>query len=208
MKRRAVFVDRDGVLNDLVYQPEEGRVLSPFSAEELRVFPHAAEAVRRLRDDLGFMVIVISNQPGVAKGQFTLAELGRMNEKVRRSLRAAGTSFDAEYYCLHHPSARVVKYRLDCNCRKPKPGMLLRASKEHSIDLKRSYFVGDSLTDVKAGKRAGSRTILVGHLTSMLSKKMEEEDAQPDFVVPSLNDVPRLLARLGRTVSRSPRRTR
>lgn len=193
---RAVFVDRDGVLNDLVYHREEGRVLSPFSAAELRVFPSVPEAVRRLRQDLGFEVVVISNQPGVAKQQFTLAELEKMNEKIRRALAKADTSFDSEYYCLHHPSATIAKYRVDCDCRKPKPGLLLQASRENGIDLESSYFVGDSLIDVKAGRRAGCKTILVGHLTSMLAQLIEREDARPDYLLGSLKDVPDLLAKI------------
>jgi D-glycero-D-manno-heptose 1,7-bisphosphate phosphatase len=195
-RERAIFVDRDGVLNDLVYNKEEGRVLSPFSARELRVFPHVPEAVKRIREELGFKVIVISNQPGVAKRQFSYAEFERMNAKIRDELAKNGSSFDAEYYCLHHPSALVPKYKLDCDCRKPKPGMLVRAAEEHDIDLARSYFVGDALVDVKAGRRAGCKTILVGHPTTLLSQMMEREDATPDFMVPSLKEVPQLLVGL------------
>lgn len=191
-RKRAVFVDRDGVLNDLVYHEEEGRVASPFAASELRVFPQTAGTVKRIRE-LGFEVIVISNQPGVAKGQFTLSELERMNRKVRAELRKVGTKFDAEYYCLHHPNSIVPKYKIECECRKPKPGLLLQAAGERDIDLKRSYFVGDSLVDVKAGKRAGCTTILVGNVTTFLTRMMEEEDAVPDFMLPSLKQVPELL---------------
>jgi len=190
---RAVFVDRDGVLNDLVYNEEEGQLGSPFSAKQLRIFPYVAESIQRIRQELGFKVIVISNQPGVAKRQFTCAELDRMKGKIRKELTRSGSSLDAEYYCLHHPSALIRKYRVVCDCRKPKPGLLFRAAKENSLDLKRSYFVGDGLVDVKAGKNAGCRTILVGHLTTFLSRMMEEEDATPDYMVPSLKEVPDLL---------------
>jgi D-glycero-D-manno-heptose 1,7-bisphosphate phosphatase len=192
-KGRAVFVDRDGVLNDLVYNEEEGQLGSPFSAKQLRIFPYVAESIQRIRQELGFKVIVISNQPGVAKRQYTRGELDRMNGKIRKELARSGSSLDAEYYCLHHPSALIRKYRVVCDCRKPKPGLLFRAAKENSLDLKRSYFVGDGLVDVKAGRNAGCRTILVGHLTTFLSKMMEEEDATPDYVVPSLKEVPGLL---------------
>ncbi len=195
-KGRAVFVDRDGVLNDLVYNKGEGTVASPVSARQLRVFPFAGEAVKALREGLGYEVIVISNQPGVAKRQFTLAELERMNAKIRRDLAAHGTALDGEYYCLHHPHALVAEYRVECNCRKPKPGLILRAARERNIDLKRSYFVGDGLVDVKAGKGAGCRTILVGNITTFLARAMEEERASPDWMVHTLKDVPPLLRRL------------
>ncbi len=196
-KRRAVFVDRDGVLNDLVYNDEEGNVISPFRARQLHVFPFVGESVRKIREDLGFLVIVISNQPGVAKRQFTLRELDRMNAKIRSELKKHGTALDGEYYCLHHPDATVAKYRVECDCRKPKPGLILRAAKEHDVDLGRSYFVGDGLIDVKAGKAAGCRTILLGNVTALLTRKIEEEDAAPDFMVHSLRDVPELLTKQG-----------
>jgi histidinol-phosphate phosphatase family protein len=197
-KTKAVFVDRDGVLNDLVYDREEGRVVSPVSARQLRVFPFVSGAVRSLRNELGYRVIVISNQPGVAKRQFTLAELEKMNAKIRRELADHGTELDGEYYCLHHPDALIEKYKVACDCRKPKPGLFFRASRDKGIDLKGSFFVGDTLTDVKAGKRAGCRTILVGHLTAYLATLIEEEDAAPDYVVGSLKEVPGLLRKVGR----------
>jgi D-glycero-D-manno-heptose 1,7-bisphosphate phosphatase len=184
------------VLNDLVYNEEEGQVVSPFSSRQLRVFPFVPDAIKTIRDELGFQVIVISNQPGVSKRQFTLTELERMNEKIRRVLADHGTGLDGEYYCLHHPEALISKYRVVCNCRKPKPGLLLRAAKEKDVDLAKSYFVGDGLVDVKAGRRAGCRTILLGHVTTFLSRFIEEEDASPDYMVPTLREVPALLRRL------------
>jgi D-glycero-D-manno-heptose 1,7-bisphosphate phosphatase len=195
-KNRAVFVDRDGVLNDLVYNEEEGQLGSPFSARQLRIFPYVADSIKRIKQELGFKVIVISNQPGVAKRQFTRAELENMNRKIRKELARNGSSLDAEYYCLHHPSALMRKYRVVCDCRKPKPGLLFRAARENELDLDKSYFVGDGLVDVKAGKNAGCKTILVGHMTTFLSKMMEKEEAAPDYMVPSLREVPALLRTL------------
>ena len=194
-KSRAVFLDRDGVLNDLEYNPEEGRIGSPLSAKQLRIFPYAGESVRKIRQ-LGFKAILVSNQPGVAKRQFTNSELERMNEKVREELAKHGCRFDAEYYCLHHPDGLVRKYRLNCDCRKPKPGLLFRAAKENDLDLSNSFFVGDGLVDVKAGRTAGCKTILLGHPTTFLSMMIEREDARPDFILPSLKQVPDLLRSL------------
>ena len=193
-KSIAVFLDRDGVLNDLVYNKEEGHIGSPFRASQLRVFPYTGSTVKRLRDELGYKVVVISNQPGVAKRQFAYAELEKMNRKVRSAVTEAGSSFDAEYYCLHHPNAVIAKYRLDCDCRKPKPGLILQAAKDYDIDLKESYFVGDALIDVKSGKRAGCKTVLVGHTTTFLTSMMEKEDATPDYMVASLKEVPDLIS--------------
>ena len=179
----------------MVYDEEEGRVTSPLSARQLRVFPYVASVVKELKRE-GFEVIVISNQPGVAKRQFTLAELHKMNGKIRANLKSGGTSFDGEYYCLHHPEALIRKYKVVCKCRKPKPGLLLRAAREHRIDLAESYFVGDALMDVEAGKRAGCKTILVGHMNTFLSGMIERKGVVPDYVVPSLKEVPGLLRSL------------
>jgi D-glycero-D-manno-heptose 1,7-bisphosphate phosphatase len=206
-KSKAVFLDRDGVLNDLKYDPEEGRIGSPMSARQLRIFPYTGESVRRIRK-LGFKVILISNQPGVAKRQFTYSEFQKMSEKVREELSKHEVSLDAEYYCLHHPHALVQKYRLVCDCRKPKPGLLLRAAKEHDLDLGNSFFVGDALVDVKAGRAAGCRTILLGHVTTFLSSMIEKEDARPDFVLPSLKQVPDLLRNLKPEGTTAGRKTR
>lgn len=192
---RAVFLDRDGVLNDLEYNPQEGSIGSPLSVRQLRVAPYAGEAVRRVRE-LGFKAVLVSNQPGVAKKQLSVAEFERMNAVVRRELAAKGGKLDGEYYCLHHPDALVKKYRLDCGCRKPKPGLLLKAAEENGIDLASSYFVGDALVDVKAGRAAGCKTILLGHVTAFLAEMIEKEDAKPDYVLPSLRQVPDLLRRL------------
>ena len=126
-----------------------------------------------------------------------MKEHEKMDKKLRKTIARAGTEFDAEYYCFHHPFAIHDKYRAECDCRKPKPGLILRAADENDIDLARSFFVGDSLVDVKAGRRAGCRTILVGQLTTFLSRMIEQEDASPDYIVPSFKDVPALLLRLG-----------
>jgi D-glycero-D-manno-heptose 1,7-bisphosphate phosphatase len=194
-RNRAVFLDRDGVLNDLEYDPDEGRIGSPLSAKQLRIHPYAGESVRRIKQ-LGFRAILISNQPGVAKRQLTYSEFQKMNGMVRAELASRGGGLDAEYYCLHHPDALLKKYRADCDCRKPKPGLLLRAAKENDIDMGSSFFVGDALDDVKAGKAAGCKTILLGHVTTFLTRMMEEEGARPDYMLPSLKKVPDLLAGL------------
>jgi D-glycero-D-manno-heptose 1,7-bisphosphate phosphatase len=201
---RAVFLDRDGVLNDLEYNPDEGRIGSPLSARQLRVSPFAGESVTRIQE-LGFKAILVSNQPGVAKRQLAYSEFKKMNRMVGDELARHGCALDAEYYCLHHPDALVRKYRIDCDCRKPKPGLLLRAASENGVDLSRSFFVGDALVDVKAGRAAGCKTILLGHVTSFLSEMIEREDARPDYVVPSLRQVPGLLEGLDSDGAAKPR---
>lgn len=190
-KNRAVLIDRDGVLNQLVFY-EDGHVSSPISAKQLVVYFRAAESIRKIHE-MGYKAIVISNQPGVARKQFSYAELQRMNNKIRRALAKGGVSLDGEYYCLHHPQALIKKYRVDCSCRKPKPGLILMAAREHDLDLKKSFFVGDSLSDVQAGKAAGCKTVLIGHMTDMLNRMMKKHHAVPDFMIGSMIEVEDIL---------------
>ena len=151
--RPALFLDRDGVLiEEVEYLSDPGQV---------RLIRGAAAAVRRA-NEAGWLVVVVSNQSGVARGFFpesVLPEVGRVIED--RLLVEAGASVDRFYYCPHHPTAGRGGYRIDCDCRKPKPGMLLKAAAELGIDLARSWMVGDRATDLQAGAAAGCRTILV-----------------------------------------------
>lgn len=125
--KRGVFLDRDGVVNRMVYDAEHGTVDSPANPDQLEMLPGAAEAVRAL-NDLGLPVIVVSNQPGIAKGKMTLALQEAITSKLQAGLAAAGAHLDGVYYCLHHPDAALPEYRIRCDCRKPKPGLLLRAA--------------------------------------------------------------------------------
>ncbi|MHB2036716.1 MAG: D-glycero-alpha-D-manno-heptose-1,7-bisphosphate 7-phosphatase [Nitrososphaerales archaeon] len=186
-ENRAVLLDRDGVLNQLVYY-KDGHVGSPISAKQLVVYFRAAESIKKIHN-MGYKAIVISNQPGVAKKQFSYAELQRMNNKIKRALAKGGAVLDGEYYCLHHPQALIRKYRVDCDCRKPKPGLILRAAREYDLDLKKSFFVGDALTDVQAGKAAGCKTVLIGQMTDMLNRMMKKQNAVPDFMIGSLIEI-------------------
>lgn len=149
MNARAVFLDRDGVINELVYFPEVGVIDSPLNPDQFRLLPDVAKSIRAL-NDLRLKVIVASNQPAIAKGKTTEELFDEIRSKMKRELQNEGAHVDAEYYCFHHPGAIIQRYRADCDCRKPKPGLLLRASHDLGLDLSRSFFVGDSLTDIKA----------------------------------------------------------
>lgn len=120
----------------------------------------AAAAVRRL-NDLGVVTCVISNQSGVARGFMTEEDLVPIHAKLELELDRGGARVDAIYYCPHHPTAGIPLYKIECECRKPKPGMLLRGAREFGIDLKKSFVVGDSLVDMQAGTSVGAATVLV-----------------------------------------------
>lgn len=182
---RAVFLDRDGVINEIVHFPELGVLDSPLNSKQFKLLPGAAEAIR-IFNRLGFKVIVASNQPSIAKGKMTEEAFERVRLKMKKELEKRGAYVDAEYYCFHHPLASDLRYRVNCDCRKPKPGLLLRAAKDLKLDLSRCYVIGDSLTDIKAGKTVGCRSFLIGYLKCDLCRLMEDEDVKPDLIIPSL----------------------
>jgi D-glycero-D-manno-heptose 1,7-bisphosphate phosphatase len=159
--RPAVFLDRDGVVNPMIYYPDHGIVDSPFTLEQFCVLPKVPQAVRLL-NDLGLVIVVISNQPGIAKGHFNASLLPEIEAKLQRVLKPADAHVDAFYYCLHHPDSLVPELRCFCDCRKPKAGLLLKAADELHLSLPDSYMIGDGLTDMEAGRRAGCQTIFVG----------------------------------------------
>jgi len=185
LSARGVLLDRDGVINELVYFQEIGIINSPLNPDQFRLLPDVAKAVRAL-NELGFKVVVVSNQPGIAKGKITEELFEQIRSKMKKELKREGAYLDAEYYCLHHPDAVKEEYKVNCDCRKPNPGLLLKASSELNLDLSRSFSIGDSLIDVKAGRTAGCTTILIGSMKCDLCKLMDQENAHPDFIVPSL----------------------
>jgi D,D-heptose 1,7-bisphosphate phosphatase len=192
--RRAVFLDRDGSINSMVYNSEFGLVDSPQNADQFQLLPSAPEAIR-LINEMSLLAVVVSNQPGIAKGKCTPDDLEAITQKMHRELAAGGGRLDAVYYCLHHPEALLEEYRVICDCRKPKPGLLQRAAEELGIDLGTSYMVGDGLTDVLAGKAVGCITIFLGNHKCELCSVIETLGAKPNFIAPSLWEAVRLIQR-------------
>jgi D-glycero-D-manno-heptose 1,7-bisphosphate phosphatase len=193
--RRAFFLDRDGSINGMVYDPEFGLVDSPRNVHEFELLPGVGEAIR-LINEIGLLAVVVSNQPGIAKGKYRRPGLEAVTEKMHRELAAVGAHLDAVYYCLHHPEALLEEYRVLCDCRKPKPGLLQRAAQEHGIDLQASFMIGDGLTDVLAGKAAGCTTILLGNHKCASCRVMDEREARPGFIASDLSEAVRLIHRV------------
>ncbi len=165
---RAVFVDRDGVINQALIK--DGRPHAPLCAADLVFLPGAKEAVRALRG-AGFRVIVVTNQPDVAVGALSREVLDEMHRKVRDEL-----AVDDIKVCCHTDADA-------CACRKPKPGMLVEAAREHGVELARSYMVGDRWRDIAAGRAAGCKTLLVRGTQAYAERQAEN----PDAVVDSLS---------------------
>jgi D,D-heptose 1,7-bisphosphate phosphatase len=191
-QRRALFLDRDGTINAMVYNPDFGLMDSPANPDEFILLPGVSRVVRAI-NEMGLLAIVISNQPGVAKGKFTEELLEAMTDKMHRELSLGEARLDAVYYCLHHPEASIPKYKTHCDCRKPKPGLLLQAAREWEIDLRGSYFIGDGITDVLAGQAAGTQTILISSRKPYLYEALSEHNANPNHIVASLDEAMKLI---------------
>ncbi len=152
MSTRAIFLDKDGTLIDDL----------PYNADPLKIrLCSGAGAALRLLARMDYRFFLISNQDGVATGKFSEAELEEVSNRLSDLLFRERVVLEGCYYCPHHPEGKVDQYAIECSCRKPAPGMLLRAASEHDIDLGRSWMVGDILNDVEAGNRAGCRTVLI-----------------------------------------------
>lgn len=184
-RRAAVFLDRDGVINPMWYDAEHGTVDSPCGPDQFSLGSGVAQAIRRIHD-LGLLAVVVSNQPIVAKGKATRELLDAITSKMEDELAQAGTRLDGIWYCLHHPDALLPEYRAICDCRKPLPGLLVKAADALGIDRARSYMLGDGVVDIQAGVAAGTRTIWIGNWRCDVCSVFHDKGAQPDAVAPDL----------------------
>jgi D,D-heptose 1,7-bisphosphate phosphatase len=152
--QRAVFLDRDGTINI-----SKGFITRP---EEFELTEGAAEAIRKI-NLAGYLAIVITNQPVIARGEASLEDLELIHNKMEAELGRAGAFVDDIFFCPHHPDrgypGERSEYKIDCDCRKPKPGLILRAAKQYNIDLSQSYMAGDDARDVEAAKAAGCKAV-------------------------------------------------
>ena len=181
MATPGVFIDRDGTLTE-----EVGYVNHP---SRLRLLPRTAEAIRRL-NRAGIPAVVITNQSGVARGYFSDEVLAAVNTAMVEQLKHEGAHLDGLYVCAHHPKEGIPPLRAECDCRKPKPGLLVRAAADLDLDLSRSWVVGDKPSDILAGHRVGARTALVltGYGLGEWEYRRAKFPVQPDCVVADLLD--------------------
>lgn len=156
-KQKAIFLDRDGTINKYFGFLRD--------IEQFELLPGVAEAIKRINES-GYLAIVVTNQPVIARGEVTKEQLQEIHNKMETLLGVEGAYLDAVYFCPHHPhkgyEGEVPELKIDCECRKPKPGMLLKAAEEFNIDLNNSWMIGDGENDIKAGKAAGCNTALIG----------------------------------------------
>lgn len=182
---KAVLLDRDGVINALVYHEDAGVIDAPFTRSQFKLLPRVPKAIRLL-NDLGLGVAMVSNQPGIAKGHLKPAMLKAFERSMLSQIRAEGGSIDRVHYCLHHPEAKVRKLRQRCRCRKPEIGLLEEAAASLRVSLEECYMIGDGIPDMLAGSRAGCRTIFIGRWKCEICQFTEAPDVRPAFVAKDL----------------------
>lgn len=185
MSNIAIFLDRDGTIN------EEVEYLA--SPDDIHLLKGAAEAIKEA-NQLGLKVIITTNQSAVARGLLTEKQLSDIHSALKAQLQNLGAHINAIYYCPHHPEIGEPPYRTECDCRKPNTGMITRAAKEHDIDLKKSFIVGDKLTDIRTGNIAGMTSILV--LTGYGKEELEQSRVSPvhiDYIAERLPDAVRYI---------------
>lgn len=179
--KKAVFLDRDGTVN------EEVGYLS--AVVDLRLIPGAGAAIKRL-NDANLLVILVTNQSGIARGYFSESRLHEIHERLKQMLQEDNARLDAIYYCPHHPTAGNSHHTKECDCRKPGTGLIDQASRDLDIDVKQSYVVGDKWSDVELGQRAGAHSILVktGYGTDEEGNARPAHLKDPDFIAHTINE--------------------
>jgi len=185
--RRAVFLDRDGVINKINYDDDLG-LCTPHTPEDFRFLPNVPESIKKI-NDMKFAAVVVSNQPDISKGRLSIKNHEKINEKMVTGLKGSGARLDGVYYCFH-------KSEDDCECRKPKPGMLERAAETIGINLIKSYVIGDSLADIEAGEALKCRTILLANPRLDILNIMAERGVKPDYIVKDLGEAVELIEKL------------
>lgn len=171
-KQKAIFLDRDGTVNEYV-----GFLRN---IDEFKLIENTAEAIKKINSS-EYLAIIVTNQPVIARGEVTYEELNQIHKKMETLLGQEGAYLDGIYYCPHHPKCgfegEIKELKIECECRKPKPGMLMKAAKDFNVDLEKSWMIGDGENDVLAGKNAGCKTVLIGN-----------QDYQQDYTVSSLKE--------------------
>lgn len=193
VKLKTVFLDRDGVINR--NPPNKGYVRK---WSEFAFIPNARKAIRELTES-GYRIIVITNQSGVGRGLYSEEDVADIHSRMVAEISKAGGTIEAVYYCPHRPDA-------GCECRKPKPGMLIRAAREHDIELSNAYLIGDFSTDIEVGQRVGATTFLVltglgqesyyHYINTKPCQRKDENEHRPDKIFTNLYAATRWLRKI------------
>jgi D-glycero-D-manno-heptose 1,7-bisphosphate phosphatase len=192
MKQPAVFIDRDGTISE-----EVGYVNHP---SRFQLYPYSAPAIKLLNDN-GWLAIVVTNQAGVARGYFSEDVVKQIHQRLQQELLAASARLDAIYYCVHHPTVGEPPYRLDCDCRKPKAGLITRARSEFEIDLSSSWMVGDRYSDIELARNARVQScfVLSGYGRGEYEYQRAGWKFHPDLVCDNLLEAVKTIVSYGHT---------
>ncbi len=181
--KKAVFFDRDGVINKLAYNHNTGEYESPHCGGDLELYPWVLESLRQVKDS-GYLMFIISNQPSHAKGKTSIENIQAVHNRFHKIVSEFGIKFNEYFYCYHHPEAVIKEYKTDCACRKPKPYFLLKAKEKYGLDLKNCWLIGDCDSDIFCGQAEGLKTILICEGKSMNKRG----NSQPDFFADNLKN--------------------
>lgn len=187
--RKAVFIDRDGTLID-----ERHFIGNP---DDVRFIAGSEQALRTLHN-LGYALVVVSNQSGVARGLLSISDVEAVNQRIMEILSSQGIEIDGIYYCPHYAGGSVAEYSIECDCRKPSPGMLLKAATELGLEIESSFVIGDKVSDVELGFNSGSTAILV--LSGYGKKSVEKLKRKPAYIAENLLDAAMWIASLKATL--------
>ncbi|MDD2773305.1 MAG: HAD-IIIA family hydrolase [Elusimicrobiales bacterium] len=187
---RAVFLDRDGVINALALNPDTGQWESPHRPEDARLLDGAAQALKDIAA-AGYLIFVVSNQPSFAKGKTSLENLRLVHDKLEAELSREGARVERFCYCYHHPQGVVEGYSKVCDCRKPGAYFLLEVQREYNLDLRACWMAGDRDSDVECGRAAGVRTILVTGSPDGARRGASE----PDFTARDLKETAEIISK-------------
>jgi D-glycero-D-manno-heptose 1,7-bisphosphate phosphatase len=190
MKRKAVFLDKDGTLVENV----------PYNIDpdKITFAPYVVEGLQLLQSN-GYLLVVVSNQPGIAHGYFSIPELENANEALKVMSQKLGIYLDGFYYCPHDPLGTVEEFSINCVCHKPQPGLISKAAKDLSIDISKSWMIGDILNDVEAGNRAGCKSILINNGNE--TEWLPGPDRVPEYSVKDFREAARLIVAANKGMS-------
>jgi len=196
MKKKAIFLDRDGVIIRMQYNRDFGTVDTVLSERNIKFVSGIFSFLKKTKQ-LGYYLILVSNQPGVGVKKISLKQFIKIRESITQKLKSENITLDGEYYCMHHPYAELKKYKKVCMCRKPGTGLLLQAAKDFDIDLASSWMIGDGVGDIIAGNKAGCKTILIGNMLETGYLRIIQEKLQgikPTFIVKSISEIEQIFS--------------
>ncbi|OGK21591.1 hypothetical protein A3C23_01770 [Candidatus Roizmanbacteria bacterium RIFCSPHIGHO2_02_FULL_37_13b] len=188
---KGVFFDRDGIINQVIYDMVLGRISTPLNPNQIVLVPKIVDLLR-LTKQKGYLNIIVSNQPMIGLKRISEDGFATITDRVVNLLKKENAIIDDQFYCFHHPYALIPKYKKKCSCRKPGIDLITQAQKKHDIDLKKSWFIGDGTFDIIAGHKSGCKTILVTNVEeSAYLHEFEKRlgKVKPDFIVKNLGEI-------------------